>query len=95
MPGVVGIVRRSDSRGAGSRFPQMVNVMERGGRRVTETVTDPHERWDNPLAARYASAAMAGLWSDNHRYRLWRQAWLALAEIHIAHGRRARSHSSI
>ncbi len=41
---------------------------------------DPHERWDNPLAARYASAAMAGLWSDNHRYRLWRQAWLALAE---------------
>jgi adenylosuccinate lyase len=41
---------------------------------------DPHDRWDNPLAARYASAAMTSLWSDNHRYRLWRRAWLALAE---------------
>ncbi|MFM8538992.1 MAG: adenylosuccinate lyase, partial [Planctomycetaceae bacterium] len=47
---------------------------------------DPHERWDNPLAARYASAAMAGLWSDNHRYRLWRQAWLALADAEAEHG---------
>ncbi len=41
---------------------------------------DPHDRWENPLAARYASAAMTALWSDNHRYRLWRRAWLALAE---------------
>jgi adenylosuccinate lyase len=42
--------------------------------------TDPRDLWDNPLAARYASAEMTRLWSDNHRYRLWRQAWLALAE---------------
>jgi adenylosuccinate lyase len=41
---------------------------------------DPHDRWDNPLAARYASAEMTRLWSDNHRYGLWRRAWLALAE---------------
>ena len=41
---------------------------------------DSRDRWDNPLAARYASAAMTRLWSDNHRYRLWRQTWLALAE---------------
>ena len=38
------------------------------------------DRWDNPLASRYASKEMARIWSDNHRYRLWREAWLALAE---------------
>jgi len=41
---------------------------------------DPRDHWDNPLATRYASSEMARLWSDNHRYKLWRQAWLALAE---------------
>jgi len=41
---------------------------------------DPKDVWENPLASRYASAEMTRLWSDNHRYRLWRQAWLALAE---------------
>ena len=40
----------------------------------------PKDVWDNPLASRYASAEMTRLWSDNHRYRLWRQTWLALAE---------------
>lgn len=38
------------------------------------------DRWENPLAARYASAEMTRLWSDNHRYALWRRVWLALAE---------------
>ena len=41
---------------------------------------DPRDRWDNPLATRYASAEMTRLWSDNHRYLLWRKTWLALAE---------------
>jgi adenylosuccinate lyase len=41
---------------------------------------DPRARWDNPLVNRYASAEMAGIWSDHHRYRLWRRVWLALAE---------------
>jgi len=45
-----------------------------------EPRTSPRDVWDNPLATRYASAEMTRLWSDNHRYRLWRQAWLALAE---------------
>ncbi len=43
-------------------------------------LADPKDVWDNPLATRYASAEMTHLWSDNHRYRLWRRAWLALAE---------------
>ena len=46
----------------------------------TDQPLDPRDLWDNPLAARYASADMTRLWSDNHRYRLWRQTWLALAE---------------
>jgi adenylosuccinate lyase len=38
------------------------------------------ERWSNPLASRYASFEMAEIWSDPHRYGLWRRVWLALAE---------------
>ena len=41
---------------------------------------DPRNVWENPLATRYASAEMTRLWSDNHRYGLWRRTWLALAE---------------
>lgn len=46
----------------------------------TDQPLDPRDLWENPLASRYASADMTRLWSDNHRYRLWRQTWLALAE---------------
>lgn len=46
----------------------------------SDSVSDPRDCWDNPLASRYASAEMSRLWSDNNRYTLWRQAWLALAE---------------
>jgi len=42
--------------------------------------TSPRNRWSNPLAARYASAEMAAIWSDGHRYGWWRRMWLALAE---------------
>jgi adenylosuccinate lyase len=44
------------------------------------TPQEARGRWENPLAARYASAAMSRLWSDSHRYSLWRRMWLALAE---------------
>ena len=47
---------------------------------IPEPHADPRDRWDNPLASRYASAEMTRIWSDNHRYRLWRETWLALAE---------------
>ncbi|HUO52635.1 MAG TPA: adenylosuccinate lyase [Gemmatimonadaceae bacterium] len=39
-----------------------------------------HERYDSPLAARYASPAMLALWSPQRRHALWRRLWLALAE---------------
>ena len=47
---------------------------------ISDADSDPRDRWDNPLASRYASAEMTRIWSDNHRYRLWRETWLALAE---------------
>jgi len=48
--------------------------------RVQAPTTPDRDRWENPLAARYASAEMTRIWSDNHRYSLWRRIWLALAE---------------
>ena len=43
-------------------------------------MTAEHERYDSPLAARYASRAMLELWSPARRHALWRRLWLALAE---------------
>jgi adenylosuccinate lyase len=40
----------------------------------------PRDTWSSPLAERYASKAMLGLWSPDRRYGLWRRLWLALAE---------------
>jgi adenylosuccinate lyase len=42
--------------------------------------------WESPLVERYASRAMTGLWSDDHKFRTWRRLWLALAEAEQALG---------
>jgi adenylosuccinate lyase len=42
--------------------------------------SDPHDRFEHPLAARYASDEMAGLFSARTRVRTWRRIWVALAE---------------
>ena len=39
-----------------------------------------HDRYENPLLSRYASDAMAELWSARTKHGLWRRLWLALAE---------------
>lgn len=39
-----------------------------------------HDRYDNPLVARYASRPMTALWSDDQKFRTWRRLWVALAE---------------
>lgn len=39
-----------------------------------------HDTYLNPLNTRYASAEMSQLFSDNHRYYLWRKLWLVLAQ---------------
>ena len=39
-----------------------------------------HERYENPLGARYASAAMSELWSEQRKFSTWRRLWVMLAE---------------
>ena len=39
-----------------------------------------NDTYRSPLAERYASEEMLGLWSPQTRYALWRKLWLALAE---------------
>ncbi len=45
-----------------------------------QPMTNPHERYENPLIARYASPAMAQLWGDQRKFSTWRRLWVALAE---------------
>lgn len=39
-----------------------------------------HDRYESPLATRYASREMSGLFSDRRRIRLWREIWLTIAK---------------
>ena len=41
---------------------------------------DRHDVYVNPLISRYAGSEMAALFSDDHKFGLWRRLWLALAE---------------
>ena len=45
-----------------------------------------HSRYASPLVERYASEAMAYLFSDDHKFRTWRRLWLGLAEAEAALG---------
>jgi adenylosuccinate lyase len=40
----------------------------------------PHNRYENPLETRYASAEMSELWSAQRKHGTWRQLWVWLAE---------------
>ena len=39
----------------------------------------PTDRYDSPLAARYASKEMAALFSDDRKFSTWRRLWIELA----------------
>ncbi|MFM9965651.1 MAG: adenylosuccinate lyase [Planctomycetaceae bacterium] len=39
-----------------------------------------HDVYENPLIKRYASRAMAELWSEQRKHSTWRRLWVALAE---------------
>ena len=39
-----------------------------------------HDRYENPLDSRYASAEMSELWSAQRKHSTWRQLWVWLAE---------------
>jgi adenylosuccinate lyase len=40
---------------------------------------DRYDTYDNPLISRYASRAMAELWSPHRKFTTWRRLWVALA----------------
>jgi adenylosuccinate lyase len=40
----------------------------------------PHDIYEHPLIARYASREMATLWGDQRKFSTWRQLWVWLAE---------------
>ena len=39
-----------------------------------------HQRYENPLISRYASAEMSRLWGEQRKHSTWRKLWVALAE---------------
>lgn len=39
-----------------------------------------HDIYENPLITRYGSKEMAGLFSNDKKFRTWRKLWIALAE---------------
>jgi adenylosuccinate lyase len=45
-----------------------------------------HDTYQNPLVTRYASRAMAELWSSQRKFSTWRRLWVALAEAERALG---------
>ncbi len=49
-------------------------------------MTTVHDRYENPLISRYASAAMARLWSAQRKFSTWRRLWVILAEAEQALG---------
>ena len=42
-----------------------------------------HERYENPLTSRYASAEMSRLWSEQRKHSTWRKLWVVLAEAEV------------
>jgi adenylosuccinate lyase len=43
-------------------------------------MNDEHSSYKSPLAGRYASAEMKAIFSDRHKFGLWRRLWLSLAQ---------------
>jgi len=45
-----------------------------------------YETYLSPFTWRYGSVEMRRLWSENHKRRLWRRLWVALAEVQAEFG---------
>lgn len=43
-------------------------------------MSEPRDRYENPLLTRYASAEMSRIFSPDFKFRTWRRLWIALAE---------------
>jgi adenylosuccinate lyase len=42
--------------------------------------------YQSPFSWRYGSAEMRRIWSEHHKRLLWRQIWVALAEVQVGYG---------
>ena len=49
-------------------------------------MTLDYETYLSPFTWRYGSPEMRRLWSEAHKRRLWRQLWVALAEVQAEYG---------
>jgi adenylosuccinate lyase len=49
-------------------------------------MTPDYTSYLSPFTWRYGSPEMRQIWSEDHRRRLWRQLWVALAEIQAEYG---------
>lgn len=49
-------------------------------------MTNPHDTYTSPLAARNASPEMCKVWSPRHKFTTWRKIWLAVAAAQQACG---------
>ena len=49
-------------------------------------MTNPHDTYTSPLAARNASPEMCKIWSPRQKFTTWRKIWLAVAEAQQACG---------
>ncbi|MGH7570958.1 MAG: adenylosuccinate lyase [Gemmatimonadota bacterium] len=47
---------------------------------MTRAPSEAGDRFEHPLASRYASDEMLAVFSDRTRFRTWRRLWIALAE---------------
>ena len=45
-----------------------------------------HEHYESPYSWRYSSEELRGIWSEIHKRRLWRQIWVALADVQQTYG---------
>ncbi|MDR2647530.1 MAG: adenylosuccinate lyase [Oscillospiraceae bacterium] len=55
----------------------------------------PHDSYETPLNARYASKEMQYLFSPDYKFRTWRKLWIALAKAELSLGLDAVSQAQI
>ncbi len=46
----------------------------------SEKQTEKHEKYRSPFVTRWAGEKMLSIWSDDHKFKLWRRLWIALAK---------------
>jgi adenylosuccinate lyase len=64
---------------------QLYNILYYSGNFRRLTMTD-YTTYQSPFSWRYGSTAMRATWSEHHKRLLWRQIWVALAEVQSGYG---------